>query len=102
MSAGETALALARRVGERTVAYVREFVLVTAYVVICVAVTAPVLVATGGAIYWVSEFFGLEGTTRVVYFGGAVVLIMLEFAVLHRFVQSLAVSMLGRTRELKF
>jgi hypothetical protein len=102
MSNERTALSIARRCVERAVAYLREFVLVSAYVALCVGVTAPVLIATGGAIYWVSEFFGLEGTARLVYFGGAVVGIMLEFALLHRFVQSLGLAMLGQTRELKF
>lgn len=102
MSVEETALAFARRCVDRAVAYLREFALVGAYVTICVAVTAPVLVATGGAIYRVSDFLGLEGTARVAYFGAGVVAIMFEFAMLHRFVQRLGLAMLGPTRELKF
>lgn len=99
MSLETTAVRFARRCLDKAVAYVREFVLIATFAAICVAVTAPTIIATGGAMYWLGAQLGLEGLARTVYFGAGAVVLMFVFAVLHRFVQTLGRVMLGATRS---
>ncbi|WP_276300390.1 hypothetical protein [Halorussus lipolyticus] len=99
MSVTEKSIAVARRVFVRLVASVREFALIAVYAAIVVAVSAPTIIATGAAMYWVSVHLGLEGPVRTAYFGVGVVVLMFVFAMLHRFVQHVGRALLGATRE---
>ncbi len=92
---------LGRRSALRAVAYLREFALIATYAAICVAVTVPTLVATGTAVYWSITRFGLQGELRTATVVGGAVVVMFEFAMLHRFAQTLGYVMLGPTRGRK-
>lgn len=99
MSATEKSVRVARRACQRLVAYGREFALIGVYAAISVAVTAPTIIATGTAIYWLSVELGLEGPVRTAYYGVGVLGLMVVFAMLHRVVQRLGRMLLGRVRE---
>jgi len=101
MSIRAKGAAVARHAAARTVAYVREFVLITTYAAICIALALSVLIATGTAIYWSIRTFGLQGQLRTATVVGGGVVVMVEFAMLHRFSQTLGYVMLGPTRGMK-
>lgn len=99
MSKDRTASLLARRYLGQLVAYARELVLVAVFAAICISVTAPIIIGSGAAIYWLSAQLGLEGPVRTAYFAVGVVVLMFEFAMLRRFVNGLSRAMLGPTRD---
>ncbi|WP_158057662.1 hypothetical protein [Halorussus halophilus] len=100
MSNGQLSGSLARRCYDRTVSYLREFALVTAYVALSVCIVVPPLVGTGAALFWGAANLGMEGTLRTAYFAAGVVAIMVEFSLLRKIVLGLSSAMLGETREM--
>ncbi|WP_135851793.1 hypothetical protein [Halorussus salinus] len=99
MSLVEETATAARRLRDQSVRYAREFAALAIYAVVCVAVCAPTVIATGGAIFWGSSQLGLDGAARTVYFAAGVFVIMLVFTMLHRFVQQLHRRLFGATRS---
>jgi len=101
MSIRERGSTVARHAVARAAAYLREFVLIATYAVICIALSLSVLIATGTAIYWSITTLGLQGQLRTATVVGGSVVVLVEFAMLHRVSQTLGYLLLGPTREMK-
>lgn len=70
-------------------------VLLLLYAAFVVGLCFPILVGTGGAIYYLDHLLGLEGAVRVAYFALGVVVVMVEFAVLRRVVDAVGDRLFG-------